>query len=207
MSAVGAPPVENRSKASDESAERIAPFTVEVGDDSNRTITINTLTMRLRGRYSLSNLFSRKDPSGKRMTGRNVGDVMTQMPDIPGIRLEVDPGKSSVRIYDPLEGDKDRCDEINRVLSSAVSIGSSSITFVPEKTVTLDKDQLKTLCIEVVQHVRENSARVVSGSLPSQSAVNRLPGKKLYDPWSSDHTKPRYEEDVPEWQEQMRRRA
>lgn len=172
----------------------LPPFIVELGDDSNRTISLDTMRLRLRGDFSLSKLHKRKQG------GRDVGQIMQQMPDIPGMRIMVDYHAQKCRIFDPLETPeyKDVLVRVNQVAQEATAVKQSGGKFTPVEAVEhkLDKDKMKTLCLELVRLVEDKQARVVAGELPTEEQLAAMPGRKLFDPWNNSPRKPKYEDDA-----------
>jgi len=170
----------------------MAPFTVECGDDNNRTITINTLKLRLRGRWSQTTLHKRETG------GRDLGNAMSAMPDIPGICIAVVPSRLKVLIFDPLETNVALTERINSVLSKAASVRTSGrpVTFVPRVEQTLDADTFKTLVLELAQKIESRSIIVVDGTMPTKQEAESLEGRRLNDPWNSSARKPKYADQV-----------
>lgn len=174
-------------------------FTVEFGDECNRTITINTLKFKVRGQWSLTSLFSRKG-----IGGRDVGSAMSAMPDTPGIRLKVSPRQRKALFYDPLERDPRLLERINAVRARAQSIGSANKTSVQESPYELDDDQMKTLCLEIVAKQKDGEIHAITkGRLPTETELEEMPGLQLNDPWSSNPHKPTYAKDYFTWARKM----
>lgn len=176
-------------------------FTVELGDDNNRSITLSCLRQRCRGRWSISTLHAR--PQG----GRDVGQAMSAMPDVPGIRVHVDGRSNSYRLYDPLWDDPSLLDRINNVARRA-RLSGASVPFAPVEEVTAkaDDDLFKTLVDELVRKVKDGQARVVEGKLPTERQIEQLPGRLLNDPLNSGR-KPKYRDEVAEWERDLDARA
>ena len=179
----------------------VAPFTVELGDDNNRTITVDTLKLRLRGHWKKGNFFNRKGG------GRDIGATMMQMPDLPGIRLAVNPREGTVRIYDPLADDKELVEQANRVMDHAYAAKQwgGKLTFVEEVLTPLDPDQMKTLLLEISRSVHGKCPvmTVFQGEVPKAEQLKEQPGRELYDMWSSNEDRPRYVDQVSAWKERM----
>lgn len=166
-------------------------FEVEFGDENNRTIVINCLKLRLRGSFSVAKLHARGQG------GRDVGSAMVAMPDIPGLRMIIDPAQGQAFVYDPLENQPEKIKAINNASARARSI-RSDVTFVPSQKISLNGDELKTLLLEVCSKVEGGSAELVRGELPSRADIESLRGRKLYDPWASGR-KPKYTDEVDAW--------
>lgn len=193
QNAAGSPPASAQSHHQERAPRAIPPVTVEFGDDCNRTITIDTLKARLRGKYS--------------QMRRDAGAIMNRMPDIPGQRMTIDFASRLVRIFDPLENDKDLLSKINSVTAEATVIasGGGKFTFVTASEQKLNADELKTLIIEICTLVENKSAFVVDGTqLPSERAIESLPGFELFDVWNSGR-KPKYKKDAEAYFDKMER--
>jgi hypothetical protein len=174
---------------------RIAPFTVEFGDSYNRTIAVGCLKMKMRGHFSIAKLHA--NPEG----GPDVGQDMSRMPEIPGLRIVVDVSRQAALLFDPLEDDLDKLRQINSVLkrARAASLGADA-TFVPRKEINLaNPDLLKTLIIELCKLVRDGKAELKKGELPTAKQIESLPGHELYDTWNSSVMKPKYAKDAEDY--------
>lgn len=183
---------QERGKAN---AVNMAQFTVEFGDDCGRTITLNTLRLRLRGAWSISRLMS------KQGGGRAIGEAMSGMPNIPGMRCKVEPRHSRVTIFDPLENEPDLLAQINKLKEKWPIIGGESNgagKWKPNDTAVhvLVPDEFKSVVLDLVDLYKGKMLVPLDGSrIPSQEEAEALPGKQLYDPWSNSRAKPTYAED------------
>lgn len=178
-------------------APSLQPFTVEFGDDHGRTITINSLKLRVRGAFDRQKL------------ERGVGDAMNMMPRIPGLRMKVEPRHRRYTLFDPLEEDKATLDRINRTRDNAPAIatGAGKFTFVPAVTAELGVDEFKSLVLDLISMRQGEMLRTIDGRLPTQEMAAAMDGKELYDPWSSSSRKPRYAEDAEAYHESLDRRG
>ena len=175
-------------------------FAVEFGDDKNRSISINALTTRVRGRYSNANLHANADGVG----GRDVGRAMAGMPDIPGIRLRIDVGEQYYELHDPLSDNPKLMARIAHQITEARLQGVAGTEPVESIVNEMDVDQLKTLLLEIWRKVNQtNQAVVVEGTLPDIDEINELPGNELYDPWNQTTHKPTYVKDVARYESQI----
>lgn len=154
----------------------IKTLVVEFGDENNRQILLSTKREKLRGKFSIAGLHQRKN-----VPGRSVGESMSRMPDIPGMRMELIFSKNEIRIFDPLADDPDLLDKINAV-GRDQGISSRPYKAVPERKEEMDNDTFKTMVREIVQLVKAESATVVDGDIPKLEAVDKLPGRYLNDP-------------------------
>jgi hypothetical protein len=190
-------------------APNIPAFTVEFADLKNSGLmSIDTLRIRegMRPAWTKSNFF-------RKGSGADIGD-MARMPDIPGVRLTVDPRKSTLLIHDPLSDDKELCQQIKRVLEGGEDyitmriVGSENFRPTPDATHKLDDDELKTVMLEIArktyapEDVRTMVA--VNGShVPTEEELADFPGDELFDPWNSNEDKPRYVKDVKAWRRRI----
>ncbi len=173
----------------------VRSFTLEVGDDSNRTITLNTLRMRLRGHFSMQKLQTRKDTKGKPLAAREYGSAVANLPEMPGMHIVVKgDGKRTVGIVDPLHEQPDKLEAYNAAIQRvpALMIDAKYIA-VPNTTHELDENQFKTLIRDCMSLVKFKAAKVIKGDLPTMAKVESLPGLFIADPWNSSATAPRYE--------------
>jgi len=181
-------------------AKQVREFTVEFGDECNRTITINTLRLRVRGSWSLEALHRR--PQG----GRDVGAAMQSMPAIPGLRMKVVPRLKRAILYDPLDERPELLDRINKVARTALH---NATPYRPQERVehNLTDDALKSLLRDLRMLQDEcHALKVVEGELPDHETIAALPGRELYDPWYSGHAQPRFRDDIEAWMRDMERR-
>lgn len=174
-----------------------APYQVEMGDDKCRTISLDHLRLRLRGRWSRSNF------------KRDLG-ILNNMPDIPGLVVAINPKRSQLRIYDPLEEDPKLLAQINAVATSGEGVMIKSIfakfVHVPAVEHKLDEDTLVSLMLEVARKHYGPSPCMMevrgSGRIPSEEeikdlqACGALKGRELFDPWSNSQDKPRFADDL-----------
>ena len=171
-------------------------FTVEFGDDRNRTITLNVTRQQVRGKFSLLNLMRGEGGA------RQVGEKMSGMPDIPGIRMKVEPKELRFTLYDPLEKKPELLQQINGVLKRGLIVGTES-TFVPKVEQLLSLDEMKSLLMELDQKRDSGCLEVVQGELPLKGELESLPGDELYDPWSSNPNKPPLKKDADAWRRRV----
>ena len=172
-------------------------FTVEFGDAYGRNQFISSLRERVRGRFSLSDMHAR--PEGC----YSVGDAMSVMPEVPGVHMQVDTSKKTVRLYDPLEDDTPRMRRIASVLKDNMLGFDGQLGAMPEKVMTLTDDVLKTLLAELIRKRKNKSLWVKEGNLPSTEDLDKLPGHVLNDPNSSSSLKAKYKKDAREFAEKL----
>lgn len=175
-------------------------FTVEFGDEHGRRPSLGTLRKSYRGYWSLAQQAARRDENGKRIGSREFGEGISQMPDVPGIHMEIDLDRKFAREYDPLSDDPDKLADACRALG--IGRGNQSYKAKPWPTIkydNLDPHVFKTLVREVMRLVDAGMARVISGHLPKIEAVDKLPGRYLHDVWNSNANRPRFEDQVDEY--------
>jgi hypothetical protein len=156
-------------------------FTVEFGDDRNRNPILVLTKKVMRGRWSMANL-----------VGEAFGD-MAPMPDIPGIHAEVDVGAKTLRIFDPLATDKDLYDKVCVVLKNARQEFGKPW---PEVTRKLDENELKTICLELLDHIDAGTARRIDGRVPTREEINGWPGRRMINQMDSNQAAPRFQGDI-----------
>ena len=173
----------------------LAPVVVEFGDDKSRTITLDTIPfkVRVRGTYSRTSNMRRA-----------IGDAMSRMPDIPGMRLAINFRESKATLFDPLDTMPELLKEISDTLQGALlSQGSAIRTPVKRVMHVLDADQFKTLILEIANKIKFNMAKVVEGRMPTADEIEAMPGDELFDPWNSNPMKPRYKKDAQKYYERL----
>lgn len=195
--------------AADKAKRLHGKFTVELGDDHGRRQTLHVFRKRYRGRYSNALLASRRDMiTGKRIGMRVLSEGMSQMPDIPGIHIQVDLSKNYAKEYDPLSEMEELHKEADRAFAQATNKTSHKTRAWPEvEYKNLDDHTFKTLVRELCQMVSDNSARVVAGTLPEFEEVREMPGRFINDPSSNSRSKPRYEDEAEEYLEELESEA
>ena len=172
-----------------------ATVVLEFGDVHNRTITLNTLKLRVRGSFSIRSLAAR--PEGM----RDVGTAMARMPEIPGQRIALDLRRKRYRIFDPLSKNKDLLDQINAVVkASPALVRGADYKACDTIDGELNDDQWKTLIGELMRKEKSNSVSVLEGKLPTEAEFEKMPGRRLNDPWNSSPRKPKYHDEMEEYQ-------
>lgn len=167
-------------------------FTVEFGDDKGRNFAFASLRTTVRGRFSLPEMYAAE------VGQPTPGAVMAGLPVVPGAHLSVDCGKSTYRLWDPLNDKKneDRRDRIAHVLKEAMVLpeGRKMVGFRDVEG-ELDADQLVTMIEELRRMQKARRIKVTSGSLPTEEAVEKHEGQELNDLWNTDANKARYKKD------------
>jgi len=129
------------------------------------------------------------------------------MPDIPGMRLRVEPQNMVAVLFDPLDDDADLLERVNAVARRAKSF-YKGVPFkpVPENRLQLNDDLLVTLLYELHRKMDAEQIEVVSGRLPTKEEIDTLPGREYYDVWNNGR-RPRYVDEVPGWLERLEQNA
>ena len=175
----------------------VAEFTVEFGDAKNRSVVIKTIRQTVRGHFSLRKFYDTDQG------GRDVGPSMQRVPDIPGLFMTVSPKDDKATIYDPWEKKPEMWEKLNAALRTAHAARSGKYGPVERSEMNLSKDQIKTLCLELLKKVVDGgSARVVKGTMPTLKQIQAMPGRELNDPMNSGR-KPRYVDEVEGWEQRL----
>ena len=174
----------------------VAEFTIEFGDNKNRTIVIATIRQKARGHFSLRKFY--QGDGG----GRDIGPAMQRVPDIPGLFMRIKPKDGKAILYDPWEDKPEEWKRVNEALTTAHAARGGKYGPVLRSEMSLTPDQMKTLVLEAVRLVEDDMARVVKGALPTAKQIEKMPGRQLFDPLNSGR-KPRYVEDVAEWEQRI----
>lgn len=132
-------------------------FTVEMGDDKNRSFIFLPTTITMRGAYYRHN-----------NSPLSFGDnPMANMPDIPGERITVtyekDGTTASAITFDPLSRDEKLLERVNQVHKAAFGKGISP---VPSRSYELDQLDFNTWVWHIARLVEKGDARVVEGTIP-----------------------------------------
>lgn len=172
-----------------------AAFTVEFADENCRNMTIKTLRLKVRGRFSLATLQARE------IGGRDVGAAMSQMPEIPGLRIRIVPKDLKIVIFDPLEKNEELVERINKVFKAARGGATTQEYKAVERTeMDLEKqpDKFKTLICELARMKESGTIKVHDGKFPTEDEIEKMPGRELFDP-GNDGRKCRYKDEYEEW--------
>lgn len=152
-------------------------ITIEIASkNSNRVVFKPLLSKPLRGRWTIAS-------TGGESTAEVLRQLMAVAPEIPGIRIAIDPQKRQARVYDPLglPENKTLQEEIARVLNNHQQWGWGA---APWPTATRDEmsaNDIKTWLYEMRRLVDSGLAVIVSGSatLPSLAEIrSKAPGRR-----------------------------
>lgn len=179
------------------SKQSLREFTVEFGNDSGHQITINTLQLTVRGRWSIARLMSR---SGGFYRGcRAPMPELHGMPDIPGMRMKIIPRTRTAVLYDPLEQDSRLMDRISEAGAAARLRGLSAWRPNESSEHKLNEHKFKSLVHDLSRLAGKGDLTVLEGEMPTEEQIEDMPGDRLYDPWSNSPGKPIFVKDVPAW--------
>jgi len=199
--------MEPRPVTKQRQADTVLPWTVEARHPRNCDLYIQGLEgVRLRGCVRpTKQVFTREN--GEQVTATAPAGLINGLPnEIPGMRLHVDPARGMYKVTDPLRDDEDMCDRIRRAMTKSQVTVSNKIRGMPPKEGRLDRDRIKTLVREMRWLVEADEARVVEGILPTEEAMNAMPGDYLTDPrGGSQWRQPRYERDMQAWVDGLNR--
>lgn len=128
-------------------------------------------------------------------------------PEVPGMQLHINPAELTYAIVDPLNEDEDAKARIKRYLHLTTGARQdANLKGAPTVKGKLDKNQMKTLCREIVWLIEAKDVRVVKGAPPEMEDVDEMPGKYLLNPGLRTKTsQPQFEEDLEEWESQLNR--
>lgn len=197
-------------KEPDEKEVSRGAFVIEFGDNFGRYISVKCLGGdRFRGTWSQARMSVRKRGNGDDIGGRSMGEGMSRMPEIPGIRLKVEPKTRKVTIYDPLTTNPDLMETVNRRAKAAYIVQGEDEAR-PWKTVEQvmeDADLFKSLLIELAYMARDDvdMCRLKAGQLPTSEDLEKLPGEEMYDPCNTGQDHPKLLKDVKAWRDSINR--
>jgi len=177
----------------DQHGEPVPPFVVEFDDGHNRQMSIGTLGLVVRGRWSNANV---------RIGGEN---KMGGMRDVPGLCLRVSPRECTVDFIDPLADNQELRRNIQFHRANAM-LASDDAGVAPSRmhgeTKELTVHHMKTLLIELQGRLAANEIKVVEGRFPSKQQIDALPGDELMDPQSLSPGEPMFKKDY--WKHKRR---
>lgn len=169
----------------------LGEITIEVATKHCGSLQFCAVTpaRNLRGRWDRSKLY-----------GESINGPLSQMPDIPGMYISIDPKRRRARIYDPLtlEENKDLLYTMEKIWNQtnqeAAGPGKETIRE------NMDDTQIKTYLHWMRRAVDDRCAREIPGSarLPSLKEIARLPGKTRVEIRSNLSRNVKYLEDMPE---------
>lgn len=184
------------------------PFTLEIGDCNakgpmvnrkNRGILMQTVKMKLRGRFSFGN-----------QRGRTFGQL-AGMPDVAGQFIEIKPNGRRIRIFDPFDPDEENpgdenykslLKDINATLEGAVH-GHFKVEATSEPK--LNEHQFKTFVRELIQwDESQNIYKFHVGQMPTIEQCDKLPGEYMCNHYHSGQV-PRFESEWGKYLDNLQR--
>lgn len=163
-------------------------FTIEVSSDLCQNVAFPPTKDVLRGRWS----------KAKVLIGVSSRAELQKIPDIPGIHISLDSIRKVGRIYDILDMPE------NKSLLEAIRKPYAAVTGQeggPEKEKIykdMKDNDVKTWAHWMRRLVERGSAVVVSGILPSESQIAKLPGKTQLEMYRTTSGPKIYKEDTEE---------
>jgi len=185
----------------------VLPFGIEADHPRNSDLMIQAIQQRLRSAIKATKeVFDREDgeQTTRPASARNIDGIPG---NIPGMQLHVDPGECTYKVVDPLQGDEETLEKIQRAMqrNSGVRVARTLKGVKPVEGV-LGPDEMKTLVREVLNLINSGEARRVRGDEFDMDDVNDLPGDFLLNPSNvGNYHQPRYEKDLREWKENLNR--
>ena len=183
----------------------VRPFSVEITGNGSDVIIQSIPGCKVRGAIKPTKKVF-KPHGGMKTTTAPSGNI-PGIPDVPGIRLEVNPGRCTCKLVDPLVEEVGIRSELEAALMSHGRLQKGqNINGVPERTENLDPSRMKTLVRELVRMIDCDMAKMHRGECPKEEDIEKLKGHFLLNPGSQVHnSQPRYEKDLPEYLDRLQR--
>lgn len=144
--------------------------------------------------------------TGEEMVPVDQASGLGSLPQIPGMKLAVNPSSGEYHVHDPLIDSPELCERIGRRLKARTGSDTGPIKGVPDQRGTIDIHTMKTLCRECVWRVEAGDARVVKGVLPTLEDIEDMPGRFLLNPGARIQSmQPRYEDEYEAWKTNLDR--
>lgn len=153
-------------KAKSSPPVRIGEFVIEISDPKCRNIMWPPTREILRGELLKSRLNSDEQ-----------NEITIKIPDMPGIRIKIDPEKAEASVFDPLSDPSKKADlrEAENAFKEHLKV---THTAMEGKTYRkMSANDVKSWVHWACRLVESRHAKLVSGSLPSKETVENLPGK------------------------------
>jgi hypothetical protein len=189
----------------------VSPFGIEANNRQCCDLAIQSIAgCKLRGRLR-SNPRVADSKTGEESTPIDASRHLAVLGmEIPGMELHVNPAKRTYRIQDPLHGDEELGRRIYRALERderPMTIGDRDrkiVEGVPPQDGTLNEDEMKTLCREMLRFLEADLATMARGPRPSMKEIDALPGDYILNPNSSEGAcQPQYEKDLEPWRKKL----
>lgn len=178
----------------------VAPFGIEADHPRCCDLYIQCIpNLRLRSAID-GGKPARDNKTGDFSVPRDQAINMGDFPKTPGMQLHVNPFELTYVVIDPLADMQDMQDRVVRWMNQHTPFRGDKIKIDKKLEGKIDRHQMKSLCREMFNLVKDGEARHVRGSMPDMSEIDLLPGKYLLNPGSRVmNTQPRFEDDLPGW--------
>ncbi len=183
----------------------IASFAVEIDHPRNNDVLLQAIPgCRLRSAISSMKPIIDQRTGEARVPVDQARDL-SFFPQTPGMQVHIKPDELTYRIVDPVHGDDELCERIQKRIEENSSIRTGQkVRGVPPQRGELDIHRMKTLCREMIWLLNENHVKIVKGVKPKIEDVNDMVGRYLLNPGSRVHnTQPMYEDSWDNWVSQL----
>lgn len=175
------------SERADRGARVFVPkseFEIEFGDGRNRVMSWPPTAEIYRGAWKRANL-----------VGDEMVEIISQFPDIPGMRLRLDPQRRKSVVYDVLylPEHKEACARLQRLIK--LHFGVDQGPAKPVERDRLDDDDIKTWYYWARRKVDAGQATIVRGELPDIDDVERMAGRVRIETFNSSARACKWKED------------
>lgn len=205
------------SVVSDEKREKgisPTPFVIEARTSRNQDLLIQNLDgMRLRGAVRATvEVFDRSwaqededdDPDEMQPMVRPApANLIDGIGELSGERLYVNPETGEWKTQDPLCEKKTTLERVRMAMRRALGfaiVGQKLRGMKPRKG-TVNSDQMKSLCEELLCFVEADEAKVVKGRVPSREEIKQMKGRTLQNWMNRQNWKqPKYRDQLDDWE-------
>ena len=178
----------------------VLPFEIEADHPRNSTLRIMCIDGGLMLRSAFNGMKGARDAKGRLQTPLDQASTYAGHPEMPGMRLSVNPAKLEYEIIDPMHNNP-LCDDVLAWAQQHMPLPGNA-TFNGEKPRggKLDVHQMKSLCRELLNIINSGEAKVTRGPKPSEDQIAMMPGRFILNPGlQTATTQPRYEDDLENW--------
>lgn len=188
----------------------IPAFGIEADHPRNSDLLIQSVP-GLRLRSSISGMKHTTNKDGDPVVPVDQSRHLASFPQLPGMRLEVNPEALTYAVIDPLHGNEELCRRITKWLRDQTGFrGQDVVQGLPPREGKLDNEhRMKTLCREMYNLVQAGEAKPLRGRgmvFPDMVDIESLPGKFLLNPGlRTQTTQPMFEEDWPQWLRELQK--
>jgi len=189
-------------------ASSVMPFVIEANTPRNQDLMIQNLErLRLRGAVHATvevfdKLYADEDDDRETPTRPTGAKIIEGVPELPGMQLYVNPTELRWEMKDPICKDERLLEKIANAMSEfrGSTIVGQKLRGMKPKSGTIGRDEMKTLCAELLCFIDADEAKVIKGMAPSKEDIDELPGRYLLN-WSGldDWKQPRYADEYDEW--------